>query len=98
VVQDELRIYTVQPGKMQAWLREWKAQIRPLREKFGFQILGAWIAEADNQFLWILRYVGPESFASANAAYYESPERKAIAPDPARHLAKTEHRLMTPVD
>jgi NIPSNAP len=98
VTQDELRIYTVQPGKMQDWLGEWRARIRPLREKLGFQILGPWIVEKDNQFLWILRYTGRDSYETANAAYYKSPERKAFDPDPARHLAKTEYRLLTPVE
>jgi len=95
---EELRIYTVRPGRMDDWVREWRAQIRPLREKLGFAIAGPWIAEKENQFIWILRHTGRGSFDAANTAYYESAERKAFDPDPARHLASTEHRRMTPVD
>lgn len=96
-VQDELRIYTVRPGAMTDWLSEWARLIRPLRLKYGFEILGPWIDEAENQFIWILRYDGPGSYEEANSAYYESAERKALNPDPARHLAKTEHRRIRPV-
>ncbi len=97
VTQDELRIYTVKPGVMAIWVGEWKDRIRPLRQKFGFEIVGPWIDEKHNQFIWILRYHGPGTYEAANAAYYESAERQALDPDPARHLAKTEHRPIRPV-
>jgi hypothetical protein len=97
-MQDELRIYSVRPGSMENWLREWTARIRPLREKLGFTILGHWVVDGQDEFVWILRYSGPNSYEAANRSYYESPERKALDPDPARHLVATAHRLMTPVE
>ena len=93
----QLREYTVKPGEMNAWIAEWRAHVVPLRRKFGFEVLGAWkIAEAD-EFVWILRYNGPKSWRDADADYYNSPERKAIDPDPARHLAHTRARMMEDV-
>ena len=94
---DQLRMYTIRPGEMAAWLEEWGAQIAPLRRRLGFEILGAWTAESD-QFIWILRYKGPKTWEEADAAYYASSERTAMQPDPARHIAKSEHRLMSAVD
>jgi len=82
---------------MEEWLDEWRKRIVPLRERHGFRILGAWSVDGTDQFVWIISYEGPKSWEQANSDYYESPERKALDPDPARHLAQTQTRLMTAV-
>ncbi|SRR5579872_6166844 len=84
----QLRDYTIKPGEMAEWLAEWQAQIVPLRRKHGFEVAGAWTIEAD-RFVWILRRDDPQSWEEADQAYYGSPERKAMSPDPARHVAET---------
>ncbi len=91
---DQLRMYTIKPGEMAAWLDEWGRMIAPLRRRNGFEVVGAWTTDAD-QFIWILRYAGPKTWEEADAAYYASPERKAMDPDPARHIATSEHWLMS---
>jgi hypothetical protein len=91
-----LRIYDVKQGEMSAWIDEWSRLIRPLREKLGFQVLGAWASE-DNTFVWLLGYDGPGGYETADAAYYASPDRAALEPDPARHLAATRQLEVTPV-
>ena len=91
-------MYTIKPGEMSAWLDEWQRLIAPLRRRHGFEIAGAWTADEGDRFVWILRYAGPKTWQEADAAYYASPERAAIQPDPARHIEKTEHWLMTPID
>lgn len=88
-------MYTIKPGGMAAWLEEWGRLIAPLRRRHGFEIVGSWTAEPD-QFIWILRYGGPTTWEEADAAYYASPERAAMQPDPARHIAKSEQWLMSP--
>ncbi len=40
-----------------------------------------WIEE------WRAHFLRTEGLAAANAAYYDSPERAALDPDPARHIA-----------
>ncbi len=94
---DQLRMYTIRPGEMAAWLEEWGGQIAPLRRRLGFEILAAWTAESD-QFIWILRYSGPKTWEEVDAAYYASPERTRMQPDPARHIATSEHRFVSAVD
>jgi NIPSNAP len=91
----QIREYTVKPGEMEDWLEEWRSQIVPLRRRYGFEVLGAWTVDGTDQFIWIITYRGPKSWSEANADYYGSPERKAMDPDPARHLAHTQGRLMS---
>jgi hypothetical protein len=89
-VTAQLRIFTVKRGAMEAWVDEWQQQVAPLRRRFGFNILGPWIIEAEDKFVWILEFDGPEGWDAADAAYYESEERRAITPEPTRHLAAAE--------
>lgn len=90
----QLRNYVVKPGEMHDWLEEWRDVIVPLREKAGFEVVGAWIAPDEDRFIWI---IGHEDFEAADETYYASPERAALDPDPARHLAETDTTLMNRV-
>lgn len=86
----QLRRYTIRPGEMDAWVAEWISQIRPLRQKMGFEVYGAWRVEDSDDFVWILCHDGPESWDEANDAYYSMEARTARDPDPARHIAHAE--------
>ena len=89
-----LRDYRVKPGEMGEWLEEWANKIYPVRSKFGFKVVGAWKVGED-RFVWVLSHVGKKGeLEAANDRYYNSAERKAISPDPARHLAETKHWMM----
>ncbi len=93
----QLRMYKAKEGELDAFIEEWRAKILPLRKKLGFTVEGAWAIRATSEFIWILTYNGPEGFEARDAAYYAAPERKAVTPDPARHLAHIETKLMTSV-
>ena len=94
----QLRMYTVRPGEMDAWCAEWREHIVPLRKKFGFDVLAAWVVDETNQFVWVIEHGGPEEWAKSDSRYYQSPERKDLSPDPARHLEKTPHWFVREVD
>jgi NIPSNAP len=93
----QIREYAVKPGEMEEFVKEWRTQVVPLRIKSGFKVLGAWTVSGTDQFVWIVSYDGPKSWEEAEADYYGSPERKALHPDPGRHLSETSARLMNPV-
>ena len=93
----QLRIYTVNRGALDEFAAEWRAKIRPLRMKLGYQISGAWTVQATNQFVWLLSYDGPEDWEAHDQAYYQSDERHAMQPDPARHIARVEHYFVDSV-
>jgi hypothetical protein len=86
----QLRIYTIHRGALAQFAREWNEKIRPLREKLGFRIRGAWTCDGTSQFIWLMAYDGPEPWDERDAAYFNAPERKAMQPDPARHIARLE--------
>ena len=77
---------------MDDFVEEWHERVRPLRLAHGFSVLGPWVGEDGETFVWILGHDG--DFEAAEEAYYASDERRALDPDPARHLAQIEIRFM----
>lgn len=93
----QLRIYTIKPGELDRFVALWSKGVRPLREKKGFVVEGAWKIPSDDRFVWVVSYDGPESWEDANAAYYASPERKAMDPDPASFIIAQSTSFIDPV-
>lgn len=77
---------------METWIEEWHEHVRPLRLAHGFTIAGPWVGEDGETFVVVLGHDG--DFEAAEAAYFASDERRALDPDPARHLAGTKMSFM----
>lgn len=84
----QLRVYRISERHLADFVEEWQASVLPLRERFGPSI-EAWTDPYESAFVWLLRYTGPGTLAEADAAYYASPERAAMDPDPARWIEDT---------
>lgn len=90
----QLRTYTVRDGLLDEWVERWRTDIVPLRLELGFTIGGAWVDRERNQFVWLISYEGPETFAERNAMYWSSPARKAMGLDPDDYLVSTDDRTV----
>ena len=84
-MQWQLNTYRAKEGALDDFTREWRERVLPLRRAKGFEVLGPWVTK--ERFLWI---VGHDDLAAADEAYYASPERAAIEPDPARHIEEAD--------
>ncbi len=93
----QIRIYTINRGKLDEFTRLWRQGIAPIRRKVGFQIAGAWVIRETNQFIWLIGYDGPEDWSVKDQEYFNSPERKKLDPDPASLIARTEQYFVDPV-
>jgi hypothetical protein len=96
-VEYQLRMYTIESGRLPQFAGEWRRMVVPLRRSFGFEVVGAWQVPADDMFVWVLAYGGPEGFAAADRVYYDSPQRAALNPSPGRLIVRAETRLMRAV-
>ena len=81
----QLREYTVADGRLDEFVDEWRELVLPLRVSLGLNVLGPWIERDADRFVWIIGHDG--DIEAANQAYYDSDERKAMDPDPARLIA-----------
>jgi hypothetical protein len=84
----QLRIYTINRGRLDDFAMIWKKSVYPLRLKFGYKITMAQILPETNQFVWRLGYDSGENWEDRERAYYESAERKNMEPDPAQWIAR----------
>ena len=85
IVATELRDYRIVHGELDHWVEEWRSRIAPIRRELGFTIERAWTVDEDSRFVWLLSYPGDwEAFEAADRAYYDSPQRTSLEPNPAR--------------
>ncbi len=73
----QLRVYTINKGKLDEFVKVWRDGVYPLRQKFGFKIERAWTIPERNEFIWTMSYDGLGDWETQDKAYYASPERAA---------------------
>jgi hypothetical protein len=95
-VRTQVRVYRIKPGELDAFVDEWRAVAR-LRRRHGFTVEHAWASEEDDTFVWVVSFDG-DDWEAAERAYYESDERRALHPDPARRVAEAAQFTVRPVD
>jgi len=92
----QLRMYEVAEGKMSEFLAIFPAVVEA-RRSVGFDVVGVWAIPEENKFVWIVSTDEPGGIGALTDAYYASPLRAAIDPEPASFLDKIETRLMQAV-
>jgi hypothetical protein len=82
----QLRRYQVNPGQMDDFVAWWHG-IVPVRQKYGFSVLFAFVDESTNQFVWAVSHDG--DFEEVEKVYNASPERAAVFEGVPRRIAET---------
>ena len=95
----QLRDYRIRAGELDRFIEEWRTGVAPLRRARGFEIPGAWTIPDEDRFVWLLVHPGDwDAFEAADAAYYASPERASLDPDPARLIEKQRNARIVEVE
>ena len=89
----QLRVYTVNRGKMDAWVEWFNSKARPVAEQAGHQIVGPWINDARTEYIWIRTYESAEDAKAKDEAFSSSPAWQAIASDAAEFVARNDVSL-----
>ena len=92
----QLRMYTLNRGMMDQWVKLFTETLVPMQEKYGVKIGGMWINEDRNQFIWIRSFADAEDLKAREAAFYASPEWNAAAEHARSHLARIVVQTMEP--
>ena len=94
----QLRIYTINRGMMEPWVKFHTETSVPLHEKLGIKVEGSWVNGDKNQYIWIRTFDDAGDLETKEAAFFGSPEWKGGAGDLARsHLARVDVKAMRPV-
>jgi hypothetical protein len=92
----QLRIYTINRGMMDEWVKLFTETIVPIQEKHGIKIEGMWVSEDSTQFIWIRSFTNSEDVKAKEAAFYGSPEWNAVMDHARSHIARTVVQTMEP--
>jgi len=52
----QIRIYTINKGEMDAFLKHFKEEIIGVHERIGVSIVGTWVNRPQNEFIWVRSY------------------------------------------
>ena len=92
----QLRMYTINRGMMDEWVKLFTETLVPMQEKHGIKIEGMWVSEDSTQFIWIRSFANPEDVKAKEAAFYGSPEWNATMDHARSHIARTVVQTMEP--
>lgn len=90
----QLRIYTINRGMMDSWLKLFEEKLRPGHEKYGIPIEATWVNVEKTEFIWVRSFDSLDDIPAKEKEYYSSPERLAIGDMPQQHIAKIEVRTV----
>lgn len=91
----QLRIYTVNRGKMDGWVKFFDEKVRTAAKEAGQTIVGGWVNEAKTEYIWLRTYQDAEDAKVKDAAFTNSDLWKAAQPQAAEFIAKIEVTVMT---
>ena len=86
----QVRIYTINRGMLDSWIKQFNEKIVPTSAKFGVNVIGAWVNRPQNEFIWVRTFESDDKLK----VYENSPERAAYTPDSGKHIAKIEVRTV----
>ena len=92
----QLRIYTVNKGMTDQWVKHFTEVLVPLQEKYGIKIGGMWVNEDKNQFIWTRSFADAEDVTAKEAAFYGSAEWSGTVDHTRSHIARTVVQAMEP--
>jgi hypothetical protein len=52
----QLRVYTINKGEMEAFLKHFKEEVMPAHEKVGYPIVATYVNRPQNEFIWLRSY------------------------------------------
>ena len=93
----QLRMYTVNGGMMDQWVKLFTGTLAPIQENLGMKIDAMWVNEDKNQFIWVRSFSDAEDLVATEAAFYASSEWNAAMDGARSHLARVDVQVMNTV-
>ena len=55
-MQAQIRIYTINKGELDTFIKHFKEETKPIHDKVGWPIVASWVNRPQNEFIWIRTY------------------------------------------
>ncbi len=85
---DQMRIYTINKGMMDSWVKLFETGIKPAHEALGIPVVAFWVNADRNQFIWVRRFADGDDVPAKEAEFRNSPGFQALGSQPGDHIAR----------
>jgi hypothetical protein len=92
----QLRVYTINKGMMEGWLKLFKQEIVPRLGDAGIGVHTVWVDQEHEQFIWIRTFGDRAEIEAKEAAFYGSDWWKTNVERVRGHLARREVTVIEP--
>jgi len=65
----QIRIYTINKGEMDNFLKHFKDEIVPIHELICVPIVGTWVNRSQNEFIWVRTYKDKAELEAKNKEF-----------------------------
>lgn len=90
----QVRIYTINRGEMDAFLKHFQEQVMPLHAQVGIPIVGTWVNRPQNEFIWVRTYADEQDRDTKGKAFQDA--ARAAGVQLGGNVAKMEIRETEP--
>jgi NIPSNAP protein len=88
----QIRLYTINKGEMDAFLKSFQEVVIPLHERVRLPILATWVNRSQNEFIWVRGFEDQEDKERKLKAFRDSPQMADVHSKVADKIAKMEVR------
>ena len=71
-MQAQVRIYTINRGEMDNFVKHFKEQTKPIHDKIGWPVVATWINKPQNEFIWIRTHTDAADLEAKTKAFREA--------------------------
>jgi NIPSNAP protein len=77
-MQAQIRIYTINKGELDTFIKHFKEETKPLHDKVGWPIVASWVNRPQNEFIWIRTYEDAADLEAKTKAFRQAVEAAGI--------------------
>jgi hypothetical protein len=77
-MQAQIRIYTINKGELDTFIKHFKEETKPIHDKVGWPIVAAWVNRPQNEFIWIRTHADTADLEAKTKAFRQAVEAAGI--------------------
>ena len=68
-MQAQIRIYTINKGELDNFIKHFKEETKPIHDKVGWPVVAYWVNRPQNEFIWIRTHADAADLAAKTQAF-----------------------------
>src|SRR6266516_3569773 len=77
-MQAQIRIYTINKGELDNFIKHFKEETKPIHDKVGWPIVASWVNRPQNEFIWIRTHGDAADLEAKTKAFRKEVEAAGI--------------------